>query len=69
MFGRKKKIVVELKEITCPYCCSNISADIPDRTGLTGTFFMACPNCEHGLVSTDNGKSFSETEHGTNYDW
>lgn len=69
MFGRKKKIIVELKEISCPYCYSNISADIPDKTDLTGTFFMACPHCDRGLVSTDNGKSFSETDHGSNYEW
>jgi len=69
MFGRKKKIVVELKEILCPYCCSNISADIPDKTSLRRTFFMTCPHCEHQLVSKDNGKSFSETDHGTNYEW
>ena len=63
MFGRKKKIKVELKEISCPYCSSNISADIPDKTSLRGTCFMTCPNCEHQLVSKDDGKSFSETDH------
>ncbi len=69
MFGRKKKIVVELEEISCPHCSSNISADIPDKTDLTGTFFMACSCCGRGLASKDNGKSFFETDHGSLSEW